>query len=278
MTGAKQARTIRLLWLGLLVVALAYDAYSSSVLRTLDGAEGDFAETFDRFVVVMRVRWVLSTAGWVAILLLLRRQLREWLDESEPRALQLAFWSWSLALVIDASLYVLTSLASEELTLPDFQFIGLAAMLATIVGCVAAVVHAARSGATQAVVWMGGIGMALFVALNVVAQVPSLAAGMSEQGATWLATSFNFIVDLAMYGAMALLPWIPRVEPGALPGALPDEEDARSQHLVVGGLWFAGGLGLTLWSMQDGGLGGRMVLAWGPMVYGLFRIARGLMR
>lgn len=50
----------------------------------------------------------------------------------------------------------------------------------------------------------------------------------------------------------------------------------RQKHLLVGGLWFAGGLLLTLVTFSAASGGGHYVLAWGPMVYGAIRMLRAL--
>jgi hypothetical protein len=58
-----------------------------------------------------------------------------------------------------------------------------------------------------------------------------------------------------------------------------DERDQKRRHLIHGALWFGGGALLTIVTCSaatEGGGGGRYVLAWGPMLYGAFRMMRGL--
>jgi hypothetical protein len=57
-------------------------------------------------------------------------------------------------------------------------------------------------------------------------------------------------------------------------------EQKRGGHdLLVGGLWFAAGLIITIWTYDAASSspsGGRYLVAWGPMVYGGIRFVKGL--
>jgi hypothetical protein len=46
----------------------------------------------------------------------------------------------------------------------------------------------------------------------------------------------------------------------------------------VGGLWLAGGLAVTAFSYGSAGPGGRYVITTGAIIYGAYRIMRGLAR
>jgi hypothetical protein len=50
----------------------------------------------------------------------------------------------------------------------------------------------------------------------------------------------------------------------------------RDKDRLHGGLWFGGGLALTLLSLMsaEGSGGGRYILAWGPMLYGGYRLLK----
>lgn len=52
----------------------------------------------------------------------------------------------------------------------------------------------------------------------------------------------------------------------------------RDKDRLHGGLWFGGGLAVTLVSLMaaDGPQGGQYVLAWGPMLYGGYRLLKSL--
>ncbi|HMR06455.1 MAG TPA: hypothetical protein PKA88_11775 [Polyangiaceae bacterium] len=52
----------------------------------------------------------------------------------------------------------------------------------------------------------------------------------------------------------------------------------RDKDRLHGGLWFGGGLAVTVVSLMaaDGPQGGQYVLAWGPMLYGGYRLLKSL--
>lgn len=53
---------------------------------------------------------------------------------------------------------------------------------------------------------------------------------------------------------------------------------AGQMDLVVGALFLLGGLALTIITFAAASGGGTYVLAWGPMLYGIIRIVKGLAR
>jgi hypothetical protein len=52
--------------------------------------------------------------------------------------------------------------------------------------------------------------------------------------------------------------------------------DERSGMILKGALWLGGGLALTIVTYSSAQGGGTYVLAWGPMIYGLITLVRGL--
>jgi hypothetical protein len=59
--------------------------------------------------------------------------------------------------------------------------------------------------------------------------------------------------------------------------AAPRRFGARGSDTVVGAAFLGGGLLLTLftYATASGGGGGHYVVAWGPMIYGIYRLVRG---
>lgn len=77
-----------------------------------------------------------------------------------------------------------------------------------------------------------------------------------------------------LYLGLAVLPWSKGVEETAT--APQDTSSEARRHFIAGGIAIAVGLLLTFGSYAIGGIDGRALLAWGPVVYGVIRVFQGL--
>ncbi len=115
------------------------------------------------------------------------------------------------------------------------------------------------------------LAIAALAALNYALYlVPHAVYSESGELLQMLATATNAI----LYLGLAALPWSAKLEEGDArpPTAAPE---AR-RHFIAGGIAIAVGLLLTLGSFAIGGIDGRALLAWGPIVYGVIRVFQGL--
>ncbi|EDM75583.1 hypothetical protein PPSIR1_29016 [Plesiocystis pacifica SIR-1] len=144
--------------------------------------------------------------------------------------------------------------------------------------------HAKERGADSSALTIPGIALAVDLALIFIGPMVMEQVDTPSMKQLWflvtLASSAFFWLCWFALPRSAFADQVPEAvviegEDGAPPMELGPTHDP-TQDLLVGGLWAAGGVLVTVLSFAGGGIDGRAVLAWGPIVYGVFRIIRGL--
>lgn len=259
-------------FVAMLVLGLALRAISASVLL---GPDGTYALEPD-FQTLAVIRWAqiaVSVIGWVVIFL----GVRDIVGRGRPGGpLTVALWCWGIVLVLDLVWIAMLATATDL-----FPFAQWSARLTTVLfsaGGVAALIHARDGSADSKLLSLSGLGLLLFVGVWVAQEFEVFS------GVDWIWAPYIIMAAarIGLLGSMALLPWTPvggaELESHAAAPSHPRKEGSASTDFIVGALFLGGGAALTYLSMTGGGIGGRAVLAWGPMLYGIYRIVRGFTR
>ncbi|MCA9658681.1 MAG: hypothetical protein KC486_10070 [Myxococcales bacterium] len=260
----------RLIPVGFALAALSAVLHFALRLVLLRALEGDLSATTegDLLRLLSDGGIALHLLGWLAILVGVYR-----LRELAPRALiQGALALWALSLVFDVGIDALVRAAVDDA--PLFA-LGVSAFIAEVLGSIAAIRFHSVRGAPAGRVLVA----AALVGLRAVAwALLTLGDGVGSLGTLWP------LLRCAEFVALALLPWAATLESPAPAdaevdvGAERERADATRNDLVFGGIALAIGVFLTAGTFAAGGVGGRVILAWGPVVYGIVRIFRGLTR
>ncbi|MEZ4379844.1 MAG: hypothetical protein R3A79_00745 [Nannocystaceae bacterium] len=233
------------------------------LVRTLDAAATEGQA--DLLRLLGDASFALHTLGWIAVIGGAYR-----LRAAAPRALiQAALALWTLSLLFDVAA---EAMARSVVADAPFLALGVAIFVAEVLGSVAALrFHSVRGAPANKIIFA-----AVMIGLRSVAwALLVLGDGLGPLGALWP------ILRAAQYLALAILPWA--ASAASPEAAAPVKEarergDATRDDLLFGGIALAIGLFLTAGSFAAGGFGGRVLLAWGPVVYGAVRIFRGLTR
>lgn len=266
------SRRLRAVFVTLLVVGLALRAISASVVL---GPNGIHALEPDLQTLAL-VRWTqvaVNIIGWLMIVF----GVRDIAARSRPGGpLIVTVWCWGIVLVLD--LVWLAMLAAETDLFALLQWSARLTTVALSAGGVAAIIHARDGDADAKLLRLAGLGLLLYAGV-LVAQEFEVFSGVRRIWAPYLIMA---VAHIGLLGSMAVLPWTPvggaELQPTAAGTSPTGKEGSASTDFIVGALFLGGGAALTYFSMTGGGIGGRAVLAWGPMLYGFYRLVRGFTR
>jgi hypothetical protein len=259
----------RIIPVGFALVALSSVVHFALRVVLLRLLEGDLAggPENDLLRLLSDASFALHVLGGSAILVGVYR-----LRELAPRALiQAALALWALSLVFDVGLSALLRAAVDDA--PLFA-LGLSAFIADTLGSIAAIrFHSVRGAPTGRVLFAAAMVGLCSVAWALLA----LGDGVGSLGMMWP------LLRCAEFVALALLPWAAALESPVPAGPVDvdaerERAEATRNDFVFGGIALAIGVFLTAGTFAAGGVGGRVILAWGPVVYGIIRIFRGLSR
>lgn len=259
----------RLRWAFAVIIFVAI-AHRAATALVFEGAlDGEAEPNYELFSKLSWARAVLDTGAW---LVALRAVVRLRAHGATSAPLNLVLGGWGVAFAIDLASYALPFMSLDIDTLVTVStWFGRVAVVGMAVGAYGAIVHARATGAKGEATAIATIGLVVYIGVGVMFSFPDLL----EFESNWAQQLLAGLGLVGIFGGMMILPW------DTIDGDLPaDDAPAREgkNDLLAGSLWFGGGLALTLFSMQGDGIGGRAVLAYGPMIYGLFRLLRGFTR
>lgn len=266
------SRRIRAVFVAMLVLGLALRAMQASALF---GPDGMPALEVD-LQALAYTSWALtavSILGWVMVLFGVRNIA---LRGKRGGPLRVTLWCWGIALALDFLWIVLV--ATEMDSSPLMEWSDRLMTMVITAGAVASIIHARDGGADSKLLSISGFGLLLYVAVLVALEFQGFFGAAWFWGA-WVLSAF---APIGLMSAMAVLPWTPvggeELASDAVETGLTVKDGSASTDFIVGALFLGGGAALTYLSMTGGGIGGRAVLAWGPMLYGIYRIVRGFTR
>ena len=266
-------------WLVLTLDAALFRLWQQNAIE--QGIEAEDIEAFyESLMLVSTVHWVVILATWAVLIAGL------WATASsrDAKHLRQAAGLLGAQLAIDALSLAMNFVAPDVAGQQGWALMSLVSLGLTIAGGASIVAHAKHNGVDSSRVALpiaGLVGMGLLALSGLLIQ-------LEIEVRLFPLESYRYIVV-----GLSLLFWlswlaIPR-EVLSLDASAPDGGSAsegrstpsggsRSQDILVGLAWAGGGILVTLVTMTGGGIDGRAVLAWGPIVYGLFRILRGFAR
>ncbi len=239
------------------------------------GPDGTYSAAPD-FELLTYLSWsqmAISILGWLVVVLALRTLARA-SDNAGP--LSVTVWCWGIVLVLSLFWVAVPLLAQGEDLVEPMKWVAWTDAALLTAGAVASIIHARNSGASSTVSTIASVGIVLHVALVVSTEFE----GLLRFQWVWSFYVLNAIRRICLMGAMAILPWTPDRDADV---DRPSDGGTRNTggagvDLIIGALFLGGGVAVTYVSWTGGGIGGRTVLAWGPIVYGLYRLIRGLTR
>ena len=259
-------------YLVLTVTSIAWQCYSWWFMDVAMNGDGSVEFDFETYGALSNLNWGVSLVCWVAVIFGLWKTGAS----TESPLLQRAAKLFAFEFFVDLLLGLLMKFESVA---PDAQWLSYAFVATTLIqvaGAVCVLAHAKRRGASPQSMFPPAFAQFAFLAMI---------AWFSLAGP-------NSKLDPNIYAALRLgvsvfywLSWLtlPKaafsIEPAegtAWDTAAPEPRVSATQDLVVGLIWVVGGSALTFMSFDSGGIEGRAVFAYGPIIYGLFRIFRGL--
>ena len=227
---------------------------------------GDEESTKRIFVFYRVYNWTFVVA-WILVLNGLFRIYRR--GPKPMLRATLALWSASLAVhiiaIVVATLVQPTALMElgQLVDLPDLLSTG--SLILSGLGLATALIYHHRQGAPRdRVISVSVLGAAVYG----MALIPGELVVQGGELLSIVAVSLDSILQLSLLA----LPWSAGADDTLPRSASPE---AR-RHFVAGGVAIAVGLLLTIGSYALGGIDGRALLAWGPIVYGAMRVFQGL--
>ncbi len=274
MEAERTARRIRMSFVAMLAFGLALSFASTSIWL---GRDGELPLDPD-LQFLTYIRWAnlsVTIVGWTVILL----GVRDVAGRSKRGGpLRVTLGCWGIVLALNFVWVVLPIMAAESDVVPMMLWAGRLTTLVMGAGAVASIIHARDGGATSTSLGISGLGLLLYVLTWIVQEIGSVG------GLGWMLGAFvlGSVSRIGLLGGMALLPWTPaggaEVASEGVGGGLVDAKGSASTDFIVGTLFLGAGAAVTYLSFTGGGIGGQAVLAWGPMLYGGYRIVRGLTR
>lgn len=227
----------------------------------LDPALTGDDEITEKFFIFSRVHTWTYVAAWILVLTGLFRIYRR--GPKPMLRMTLALWSASLAIHIIAIAVASLVQLPELMDLPDLLSTG--SLILSGLGLAAALLFHHRQGAPRdRVITVSALAAAVYG----MALIPGELVLQGGELLLIIAVS----LDAILYLSLIALPWSAGADDTLPRSASPE---AR-RHFVAGGVAIAVGLLLTIGSYAIGGIDGRALLAWGPIVYGAVRVFQGL--
>lgn len=225
------------------------------------------------YMTMATLRWGGSVVGWACLAYGL------WVT-AKARDSALLHWGARLyGVQVVAATAIGMGLRAEAID-PQAQWLSYthaAVQTLILVGSLCIVLHARRGSADA-------VRTTLVAALHIASFVVALWTLFGLSGSPLLQAQW---LDWALLMAW-VLPWISWLllpsDDFRLGGSTPSDRSLErgatspQRDLAVGFAWAGAGLLLTLVSFTGDGIGGRAVLAWGPIAYGAIRVIRGLSR
>ena len=239
---------------------------------------GDWEDAdWETFGQVMLAEFAVITLLWGVLLYGLRVTAKA---QDTPQ-LHRAFGLFLAQFIIDTAVYGTINLQLLEIETTDWlAYTGIASGLCAVAGGFSVIAHAKLRGATPQEATLPTAAQLAY--LFVIVSGPVFQAMEVELNPDLWTGVYILILVLYWFGwlalpreAFALNPDGQALPTSAPPNQLVDDASA-GQDILVGALWAGAGTLLTVLSFSGGGIGGRAVLAYGPIIYGLFRIVRGL--
>lgn len=272
MDTANVSRQIRGALVAMLVLGIGLNFMKASLWL---GPDGTHAADPD-FKLLTSLTWAqmgISVLGWLVVVLRVRTLARA-SDNAGP--LTVALWCWGVVLVLSLFWIAAPWLAQGEDLVEPIRWLARTDAVLLTTGAVASIIHARNSGASATISTVASVGVFLHVVLVVSAEFE----GVLRFEWFWSFYILSAVRQICLMGSLAMLPWAPDGDP-----EVDHRSDGQARNtgsaatdLIVGALFLGGGIAITYVSWTGGGIGGRTVLAWGPIVYGLYRLIRGLTR
>jgi hypothetical protein len=268
-------------------IELAFMLASRVAILAISASSTSLFAIYDR---VTSITWALLSISGLALIAMLARNLG-----SHPAA-KTAWWAVGLA-TLDTAVslfFTLESLVGSSLLSAVFDALGHAAVTGPMMALGIAfdvlfwllLVRLGQGALTASwsIVYAALRGSALLLALPSLLPHATYRALFIDSpfgtALNWSRFAFAFAHGLTVILALSR---VARVQPGAAGEALtlPTQAKASPQRdMIVGGLWLAGGLIVTLasYSLASSGGGGKYLITTGAIAYGLARLVRGLIK
>lgn len=268
------SRRIRVAFVAMLVLGLVLSFTKASLWLAPDGARS-LEPDLEALAYLNAATMALNIIGWMVVLLGIRT-LAGRNEGGGP--LTVALWCWGLALVLDFAWLGVPFLAADVDISALLIWSGRVDIALMTAGAVASVMYARDAGLDTNRLSAAAVGLLIYVVVLLAQNFE----GLLNFDWFWGIYILFAFARIGLLGSMAILPWAPVVgseRPAGTPSlGGPSKEGSASADFVIGAIFLGGGVAVTYASWTGGGIGGRTVLAWGPIVYGLYRIIRGLSR
>ena len=261
-------------WLLLTIDVPAFRLWQRWSIDRLIASSGE--GLFEEYLWMVRAHLFAFVIMWAALVVGL------WITAKarDSQLLRQATWVYLGRLLVEVLGY---ALVYAELIEPEHFLIENSPYLSAVLmlsGGALVLLHAHRSGASRESLVVPIVGHLSALAAVVFTHIWMLDAELLEvdpELLTWGLLAAELVYWLSWLALpREVLSLHGSGEPPAGEEAALDASGPTPKHdILVGAAWAGGGLLLTVVSLSGEGIGGRGVLAWGPIIYGLYRIIRG---